>query len=288
MHFKSSQSLAKQSQSKIFICYANISLSEVYFVKGKYLEALEYGLKGDKMADSLGLLLQQKEVNYTLSKIYEVTGDYQKSLNHFKLHKSLNDSLFNVKNVKKITQLEYEYKYKQRLESANNRELKLTKTVRSTSQNLEKSQRNYLMAIIIFLGVSIFLGTIIFYLRLRNVKSITENVIIEQKLLRSQMTPHFIFNSLSVLQDIILNKEEKKSILYLSKFSKLLRITLENSRNKMVSLQQELMAIENYLELQNLEVTDSYNYTILVDGIVDKAAFSIPLFSRNHSLFVCL
>jgi sensor histidine kinase YesM len=90
------------------------------------------------------------------------------------------------------------------------------------------------------------------------------------------MTPHFIFNSLSVLQGMILNKEEKKSIFYLSKFSKLLRITLENSRDKLVPLNQEMEAVNNYLELQNLEASQSYDYTILVDKNIDETLFKIP------------
>ena len=97
----------------------------------------------------------------------------------------------------------------------------------------------------------------------------------QQKLLRSQMTPHFIFNSMAVLQGMILNKEEKKSVNYLSKFSKLLRITLENSRDKMVSLSEELEALENYLALQNLE-NEAYQYTILVEDTVDVPKFEIP------------
>ena len=89
------------------------------------------------------------------------------------------------------------------------------------------------------------------------------------------MTPHFVFNSLSVLQGMILNKEEEKSVSYLSKFSRLLRLTLENSRDQMVMLSQELMAIENYLALQSFE-DHSYVYTIDIDQNIDTALFKIP------------
>ncbi|WP_261793625.1 histidine kinase [Psychroserpens burtonensis] len=75
---------------------------------------------------------------------------------------------------------------------------------------------------------------------------------------------------------MILNNENEKSLLYLSKFSKLLRITLENSRDKIVPLHQELEAVNNYLELQNLEVSQSYQYTILVDENMDTSLFEIP------------
>jgi sensor histidine kinase YesM len=74
---------------------------------------------------------------------------------------------------------------------------------------------------------------------------------------------------------MILDREDKKSVNYLSKFSKLLRITLENSRDKTVLLSQELEAIENYLALQNLE-SELYKYAIIVDEALDKSLIEIP------------
>ncbi|WP_261793626.1 histidine kinase [Psychroserpens burtonensis] len=156
-------------------------------------------LKANKISNELNLLEQQRETDKLLSEIYENTGNYKKALLSHQQFKILNDSLFNKENIQKITQLEYEYKYKQALELASFRELKLTKTVKSTFQNLEKSQRNLLLGVIAFLTMTLILGTIIFFLKLRHAKSKTQNIEIEQRLLRSQMTPHFIFNSLSVL-----------------------------------------------------------------------------------------
>ena len=157
-----------------------------------------------------------------MSEIYENTSQYKKAFESHQQFKILNDSLLNKENIQRITQLEYEYKYEKELDKAEEREIKLTNTVKDTSENLIKSQRNLLLGIVAFLVISFLLGTVIFFLKLRNEKEKTQNIVIEQKLLRSQMTPHFIFNSLSVLQGMILNKEEKKSVSYLSKFSKLL------------------------------------------------------------------
>lgn len=275
INFKSCLRLSLDIGNMRSICYSHISLAQAHFMLQNYSEALNHGKEGKIIADDLEVLKEQKSVNVILSKIYEKTGNYKKSLNHFQLYKSQNDSLFNKKNIDKIAQVQYEYKYKQQLDSANIRELKLAKTVKDTSQDLQKSQRNYLWAIISILLVSMLLGGIIFFLKFRNIKSKTKNIVIEQKLLRSQMTPHFIFNSLSVLQGMILNKEEKKSVSYLSKFSKLLRIILENSRDKTVSLSQELAAVENYLALQNLE-NESYIYSIYVEQTIDVPSFEIP------------
>ncbi|NHN25306.1 tetratricopeptide repeat protein [Flavobacterium jejuense] len=250
-------------------------LAETYFDMKKYDLALLNARELEKLAEKNKVLLHKKEAYIMLYKIYKIKGDYKKALENHEQYKIIGDSLLNKENIKKITEIEYEYKYKNELENAEKREIKLTKTVKATSKDLEKSQQKLLLGVIVFLIITILLAVIIFFLKLRNIRSKNQNSLIEQKLLRSQMTPHFIFNSLSVLQGIILNKEEEKSIHYLSKFSKLLRITLENSRDTMVLLSQELIAIENYLALQNLE-NESYRYSILVDKTIAVALFKIP------------
>ncbi|MGB5420014.1 tetratricopeptide repeat-containing sensor histidine kinase [Algibacter sp.] len=274
-YYLEAKKISIEIERKYTLCGAYIGLARTYANQKQYRSALSNVLKAKKISKKAGFLEYQKEASEILSNIYKATGNYKNAFESHQQFKILNDSLFNKENIEKITQLEYEYKYKQALDSASIRELKLTKTVQTTSQDLEKSQRNYLWAIIGVLLISILLGAIIFYQKLRNAKSKTQNAIMEQKLLRSQMTPHFIFNSLSVLQGMILNKEEKKSVHYLSKFSKLLRITLENSRDKTVSLSHELRAIQDYLTLQNLE-NEAYEFTILVEDSIDVPKLEIP------------
>ncbi|WP_186826896.1 tetratricopeptide repeat-containing sensor histidine kinase [Seonamhaeicola algicola] len=274
-YFENAKNINIEIENKRGLCGSYLGLGKIYFKKKQFNKALIFGLKCQKIANKLKLTDIQRDTEKLLFNIYKETGNYKKSLVSHIEYKKLNDSLFNKENIEKITQLEYEYKYKQALDSASIKELQLKKTVQTTSQNLEKSKRHYLWAIIGILLISIILGSIIFAQKLKNVKSKTQNVVMEQKLLRSQMTPHFIFNSLSVLQGMILNKEEKKSIHYLSKFSKLLRLTLENSRDKTVSLTQELRAVQDYLTLQNLE-NEAYKCTITVENTVNTKLFEVP------------
>lgn len=274
-NFIKAKDISQEIDSKHILASSFLGIAESYLNENQPFKALDFAKKSKNIAEKLALLETQKKATQLLSNIYKKTGDYKNALENHEQFKILNDSLFNKENIEKITQLEYEYQYKQALDSASIRELKLTNEVKATSQNLSKTQRNYLWAIIGVLLVSMTLGTVIFFQKLRNAKTKTENAMIEQKLLRSQMTPHFIFNSLSVLQGMILNKEAEKAVHYLSKFSKLMRITLENSRDKTVSLEDELTAIQNYLELQNLE-NEVYEYTILVDETIDIPKFKIP------------
>ena len=274
-NFIKAKDISQEIDHKYGLSANFLGISETYLYEKKYRKALSFAKKGKRIAEDLELLENKKAAAYLLFRIYKITRNYKKSLESHQQFKIFNDSIFNKENVEKIAQLEAEFKYKRELDSASIRELKLTRKVTATSNDLEKSQQKLLLGVIAFLLITLILGVIIFSLKLRNIKSQNQNILIEQKLLRSQMTPHFIFNALSVLQGMILNKKERKSVSYLSKFSKLLRVILENSRDKIVFLSQELTAIESYLALQNLE-NELYVYTVLVDETVDGLEFKIP------------
>ncbi|WP_273567475.1 tetratricopeptide repeat protein [Maribacter halichondriae] len=275
-YFEKAKKINLEADNPRALCNSYLGVAKIYTNKEEYDKALTNALKSKELSGKLQLLNYQTEVFELLSDIYKNKGDYKRALTSHQQFKILNDSLFNKENIEKITQLEYEYKYKQALDSASIRELKLTKEVSSINTNLEKSQRNIFLTIIAFLLTAIILGGIIFFLKLRNIKEKNQNISIEQKLLRSQMTPHFIFNSLSVLQGMILNNEGNKSVLYLSKFSKLLRTSLENSRQVLVSLSEELSAIDNYIELQNLAVNPPVTYHLEINPTIDRTIFKIP------------
>jgi tetratricopeptide (TPR) repeat protein len=275
-HLFKAKEIAETTNLKHIKATSLLGIAETYVFEKKYHEALVFVNEGKKIAEELELLENKKKAAALLTIIYENTQRYKKALESHQQFKALNDSLFNKENIEEITQIEYEYKYKQALDSASLRELKLTKTVLTTSQDLARTRQNYLWAIIGILVISIVSGSTVFYQKFNTIKAKNQNIITEQKLLRSQMTPHFIFNSLSVLQGMILNKEAKKSVTYLSKFSKLLRIVLENSRDKIVPLIQELDAIDNYMILQNLDAVPPYDYSLTVAENIDINLFLVP------------
>ncbi|RRQ49564.1 sensor histidine kinase [Maribacter algicola] len=276
IHYENGKKICLEIKNYKGLCHSNLGLAKVYEQKQNFNEALMFALESKRISVKHQLLKYEVEVEEIISDLYKNIGNYKKALESHQQFKKLNDSLFNKENIEKIAQLESEYKYKQVLDSASIRELKLNKTILSTSQDLAKTKQNYLWAIIGILLTSILSGSFVFYQKYKSVKIMNQNIVTEQKLLRSQMTPHFIFNSLSVLQGMILNKEEQKSITYLSKFSKLLRIVLENSRDKVVPLIQELDAIDNYMILQNLDADPPYDYSLIVDENIDINLFLVP------------
>ncbi|MEM7036081.1 MAG: histidine kinase [Bacteroidota bacterium] len=92
----------------------------------------------------------------------------------------------------------------------------------------------------------------------------------EQKALRAQMNPHFIFNSLNSIQNLILNSDTTKAYKYLGKFSKLVRAILHNSRQRHIPLEEEIRFLELYLELESLRFQSQFSYEIDTSALPDR------------------
>ncbi|MEM6686237.1 MAG: histidine kinase [Bacteroidota bacterium] len=105
-----------------------------------------------------------------------------------------------------------------------------------------------------------------------------ENIFLKLESLRSQMNPHFIFNALNSIQDYILNNEKKLARTYLVKFSRLIRLYLEHSQKDVISLEEELVALHLYLELEKDRFEDSFAYTVNIHDALETPHLAIPTF----------
>lgn len=103
-----------------------------------------------------------------------------------------------------------------------------------------------------------------------------EIVELEQKTLRLQMNPHFIFNALNSIQSNIGTGNEKEARYYLAKFSRLMRQILDNSRNPIITLEEEVQTLENYLLIEKFCNGDRFDYQINVDLNLEADFIQIP------------
>lgn len=94
--------------------------------------------------------------------------------------------------------------------------------------------------------------------------------------LRSQMNPHFLFNTLNSIQYFITQNDNKSAINYLSKFAKLMRKILDNSRKNKIPIKDEIEAIELYLILEQLRFENKLEYSLSIDESVDETKDEIP------------
>ena len=114
-------------------------------------------------------------------------------------------------------------------------------------------------------------------LRKRNLLSVQKEVA-ELKLtaLQAQMNPHFIFNSLNSINWYILKNKPAEASIYLTKFSKLVRLILDNSKNLSIPLDKELDALKLYLDLESMRFEDTFEYEFQTDDAVDMEEVMIP------------
>lgn len=99
---------------------------------------------------------------------------------------------------------------------------------------------------------------------------------LEQKALRLQMNPHFIFNALNSIQSLIGTGQEKDARYFLAKFSRLMRQILDNSRKSEITLQEEIETIENYLLVEKFANGNRFNYEVNIDPKLESDFIKIP------------
>lgn len=99
---------------------------------------------------------------------------------------------------------------------------------------------------------------------------------LEQKALRLQMNPHFIFNSLNSIQSFIISNDSENAINYLAKFSQLMRLILTTSREAYIPLSQEISLLKHYLDLENMRFNNRFQYEIRVESGMDTEYMGIP------------
>lgn len=110
-----------------------------------------------------------------------------------------------------------------------------------------------------------------------------ENILLKQKaselemqVLRAQMSPHFIFNSLNSINRFILQNNKEQASEYLTKFSKLVRMILQNSQAPLISLESELESLSLYLDLEALRFEHRFEYKVSIPKDLDVEVLKVP------------
>jgi len=253
------------------------NMARILLEKNRLDEARSYALRGLDIAQKRKAPVDIRAIAQVLKDIYRKQSNYQDAFAMYKLEMEMNDSLTNESNKKESIKKQLEYDYEKReLQNRVNQEQRLSAL---KLENERKSTRkNMILYGLIFLAL--ILGVSLFYLykffQQKNIINAGKNNELKQKLLRAQMNPHFIFNSVDNIQSLIHNRQDKEAISYLSKFSKLTRQILENSNENYISLGEELAMTENYLGIQQLLYNNKFTYTIEVDEALDPEAILIP------------
>ncbi len=112
--------------------------------------------------------------------------------------------------------------------------------------------------------------------RLKKLNIEKNNIRLRQRLLLSQLNPHFMFNALVAIQNFIYQNKPRESGKYLAKFAKLMRLYLENMRSEHTTVDKEVATLTYYLEMQKLRFDDSFEFNITTNGFSNTSSVEVP------------
>jgi len=261
--------LAKQINDPALSDYY-VTLGRIQRAKGNYTLALGNVLSAYKIAKKQNQLILISESSELLSNIYSAMNHNDVAYIYLKEHQQLQDSISNDDFRNRITRLEIQYEYDKKQRAAEYAQME----ERLIKDNKIRQQDQYVKGLLIIL----ILVTLVSYSYIRHsrLRSQYEKIELEQRFLRAQMNPHFIFNSLCAVQDFILADKPQKANTYLTKIARLMRNILENSGEEFIPLEKEIETIRLYLDIQQLRFEKEFEYNITLDPSIDPENFSIP------------
>jgi tetratricopeptide (TPR) repeat protein len=204
-----------------------------------------------------------------LKQIYYETGDFRKVYEYGFLADSIDG-----RQQLNMSEIQIKITLAQNEDAKNRMQIALL----SKENELNRSKLNRTRILFVSIGgllVIAFLLTMLWIQRKR-FRSEHKALVMEQKLLRSQMNPHFIYNSLYSIQNFIVTEKPDKASIYLSKFSRLVRNILDSSTQEFIPLEKEISTIENYLELQKVRYAGKFEFTIIIADEIDPEITMIP------------
>lgn len=132
-------------------------------------------------------------------------------------------------------------------------------------------------------AVMAFIGLSVYWLFRRRVKAIRHEAEMKQTIsetemmaLRAQMNPHFIFNCLNSIDNLIQTEQKEKATNYLAKFAQLIRAILENSKNNTIPCWKDLEALQLYLQMEELRWDKKINYSVTIANEIQQGDYKVP------------
>ena len=248
------------------ICQAYANICDSYLSLGQFQKAKTAADSALIYANIVGENYLVSEVYYKLYDCENELKNYGEALNYYKKYSALQDSIRSEEQFSIVNDLEQKYN-----KAENERKISdLTK-----EQEISSLRINLLVTGI---GLALFAIALVFYIyRQRSLKQKHTILLTEQRLNRSRINPHFFFNAIGALQNVIINENDKvKLIKDFSSFTKLMRQTLESSYHEFTTIEKEIEFINHYNSIQLLRNQELFKNTYKIDEEIETEDVVIP------------
>lgn len=268
-YFNQSFEIRRGLKNWLLISESYKNLARAHIELKNYGKAKEMIDSGIHISAKKGYKKQIMQYYYLSYDLFHRTGKYQKALESYIQYADMRDSILSKKSENKISELELKYETAKK-----EKKIELLDKENQIKQH-QLDMRNYMLASAILIIVLIVSVSLLFS---RQNKLKTRFVVEQnrQKLLRSQMNPHFIYNSLAAIQNFVLQNKPMDSVYYIAEFSSLMRLVLNGSRNDFVNLDDDIRLNSSYLKLQQLRFANAFQYEINKQAIDQAELVRIP------------
>jgi tetratricopeptide (TPR) repeat protein len=242
------------------------TLATSYGDKGNLLLKMGRFTEAKKWADSCLYYYKQLKFPPLIANAYSLVaeiadslGDYKSAYTALYKEKKITDSLNTADKATAVAEVEKKYN-----------QAKNEKTIKELRQ---KKQIYTLLAVVSLLAA----GVIGFYFRQQALKNKQKILETEQRLNRARMNPHFFFNALTAMQRFAMTENDGKALASnLSKFSNIMRETLESTYKEYVTVKQEVEFLKEYMEIQKMRFPHMFSYSLMIDGEMEPGDVMIP------------
>jgi tetratricopeptide (TPR) repeat protein len=277
------KSFIDEALNNSYIYSDSVGMASAWSVMASYYQQtnkpdslLKYGIKAAQTGMNVKCFEAVRDASLLLKKYYESANNSQKALFYSDLSRAIQDSLQNIEAIRQSQRLLYEELQNQQ---------KITQLQADNQNRMVKYGLGAGLLIVVLVAS-------IFWQRSRRKQQ--ENEVLDNKLklqesefaqklietemtaLRAQMNPHFIFNCLNSIKLYTLENDGLTATDYLTKFSRLIRLVLENSRSERITLANELETLELYIEMEAMRFKDKVKYSINVADDIDTHYVEVP------------
>lgn len=254
---------------KVHVAESYLNIGKLWSLQGKHEEARKYFKQSIDLSLRWRFKYLLMEAYRALAKDYEASGDFKRSLEAMDKSFTYKDSLLVEQSSLAWAQTQAIYEVDRK-----DNQIKLLEHDKQMSELRTKRNVVYTLSMAGFVLMVAIGG--FFYIRHRNLENNKHTLQLELRSLRAQMNPHFIFNSLSSIHRFIWSNNQEEASDYLTKFSRLMRMILDNTQYTFISLNKELESLRLYLDLEKLRCNDVFEYHITVAEDINEDEVMIP------------
>lgn len=251
------------------VASTTLNLAQLELKQKNANKAIALSQKSIQLFTEIGSNTKMSESYQTHALACEMNQQFREALESQKKYIQFRDSVLNETNQKAMHEMQARFE-----NEVNQKQLTILE-----KENAIKDQRlNQNIWTIISLSTLflMILLVVFFFVRQHRLRLQHRQLIVEQKLFRAQMNPHFIFNALSSIQAFIQNNNKDLGSKYITQFARLMRRILDYSTKEFIPLSDELEVLTDYIEFQRLRFSNSFQFELIMDENLESDLINVP------------